>query len=129
MVCRLPSKSPWLKPIEPKCVHGKRAVAEPARVLSTAELIQRVCAYYHFELTALIAQLDCSNCTRIWIKTVLIGTTCIAHEYPGSIRRVERPSTPLLHSITSSICPDADPYLPVVMALRSALSSLLRPVL
>ena len=45
--CRLPSKSPWLNPIEPKWVHGKRAVVEPARTLSTAELIQRVCAYYH----------------------------------------------------------------------------------
>jgi hypothetical protein len=32
-------------------VHGKRAVVEPARVLSTAELIKRVCAYYPCELT------------------------------------------------------------------------------
>ena len=30
----LPSKSPWLNNIEPKWVHGKRAVAEPDRVLS-----------------------------------------------------------------------------------------------
>jgi transposase len=59
MVCRLPSKSPWLNPIEPKWVHGKRAVVEPARVLSTAELIERVCAYYPCELTDPIAQPDC----------------------------------------------------------------------
>ncbi len=44
--CLLPSKSPWLNPIEPKWVHGKRAVSEPARILSADELEQRVCAYY-----------------------------------------------------------------------------------
>jgi hypothetical protein len=44
IVCRFPRKSPWLNPIEPQGVPGKRAVVEPARVLSTAELIQRVCA-------------------------------------------------------------------------------------
>jgi hypothetical protein len=59
IVCRLPTKSPWLNPIEPKWVHGKRAVVEPARVLSTAELIQRVCAYYQCELIDPIAQPDC----------------------------------------------------------------------
>ena len=31
VACLLPSKSPWLNPIEPKWVHGKRAVSEPAR--------------------------------------------------------------------------------------------------
>jgi hypothetical protein len=59
MVCRLPSKSPWLNPIEPKWVHGKRAVVEPARVLSMSELMQRVCTYYQGELTDPIAQPDC----------------------------------------------------------------------
>jgi transposase len=44
--CLLPSKSPWLNPIEPKWVHGKRAVLEPARVLTAQELADRVCAYY-----------------------------------------------------------------------------------
>src|SRR4051812_47641367 len=29
LVCRLPSKSPWLNPIEPRWAHGKRAVVEP----------------------------------------------------------------------------------------------------
>ena len=58
-VCRLPTKSPWLNPIEPKWVHGKRAVVEPTRVLSMAELIQRVCASYQCELTDPIAQPDC----------------------------------------------------------------------
>jgi transposase len=46
VLCYLPSKSPWLNPIEPKWVHGKRAVAEPERVLSIHELEARVCAYY-----------------------------------------------------------------------------------
>jgi transposase len=46
VACRLPIKSPWLNPIEPKWVHGKRAVSEPARLLSAAELETRVCAYY-----------------------------------------------------------------------------------
>ncbi len=44
--CLLPSKSPWLNPIEPKWVHGKRAVSEPDRMLSADELESRVYAYY-----------------------------------------------------------------------------------
>jgi transposase len=43
---RLPVKSPWLNPIEPKWVHGKRAVAEADRLLSAQELETRVYAYY-----------------------------------------------------------------------------------
>jgi hypothetical protein len=46
VACWLPTKSPWLNPIEPKWLHGKRAVLEPARVLSAAELEARVYAYY-----------------------------------------------------------------------------------
>ena len=46
LACRLPSKSPWLNPIEAKWVHGKRAVVEPARVLTAQEVAERVCAYY-----------------------------------------------------------------------------------
>ncbi|MGH3851459.1 MAG: transposase, partial [Pseudonocardiaceae bacterium] len=34
---QLPVKSPWLNPIEPQWVHGKRAVVEPARLLSATE--------------------------------------------------------------------------------------------
>jgi hypothetical protein len=43
---RLPSKSPWLNPIEPKWVHGKRAIVEPDRLLSAQEVRERVYAYY-----------------------------------------------------------------------------------
>jgi DDE superfamily endonuclease len=34
ITCPLPVKAPWLNPIEPKWVHGKRAVVEPARLPS-----------------------------------------------------------------------------------------------
>jgi transposase len=49
IVCALPTKSPWLNRIEPYWVHGKRAVVEPKRKLSAAELITRVCDYYGCE--------------------------------------------------------------------------------
>lgn len=52
VVCALPTKSPWLNPIEPKWVHGKRAVVEPARLLTTQELEERVYAYYGCEPVA-----------------------------------------------------------------------------
>lgn len=42
--CRLPSKSPWLNPIEPKWRHAKRRVVEPARLLPARELAERACA-------------------------------------------------------------------------------------
>ena len=38
----LPSKSPWLNPIEPKWVHGNRKVVEPTRRLTARELAERV---------------------------------------------------------------------------------------
>jgi transposase len=44
--CPLPTKSPWLNPIEPRWVHGKRKVVEPARLLSARELAGRVCAVF-----------------------------------------------------------------------------------
>jgi hypothetical protein len=46
LVCQLPVKAPWLNPIEPKWVHGKRAIVEPARLLSAREVEDRVCAYF-----------------------------------------------------------------------------------
>ena len=44
--CWLPTKSPWLNPIEPKWVHGKRRIVEPARLLTARELQERVCAAF-----------------------------------------------------------------------------------
>jgi hypothetical protein len=46
LVCPLPIKAPWLNPIEPKWAHGKRAIAEPERLLSAAEVETRVCEHY-----------------------------------------------------------------------------------
>jgi len=42
--CLLPSKRPWLNPIEPKWVHGKRRIVEPDRLLTANEVAERACA-------------------------------------------------------------------------------------
>jgi hypothetical protein len=52
VVCRLPSKSPWLHLIAPTWIHGKRAVSEADRLLSAAELEARVYAYDGYEREA-----------------------------------------------------------------------------
>lgn len=46
VVCFLPKKSPWLNPIEPKWMHGKRKVVEPDRLLTANELADRVCKVF-----------------------------------------------------------------------------------
>ena len=46
VACYLPIKSPWLNPIEPKWMHGKRRIVEPARVLTADEIAERVCACF-----------------------------------------------------------------------------------
>ena len=46
LVGRLPSRSPWLNPIEPRWAHGKRAVVEPERKLTGDELTRRPCDHY-----------------------------------------------------------------------------------
>src|SRR5215468_10118604 len=56
VVCPLPVKSPWLNRIEPKWVHGKRAIAAPDRQLHVAELKHRICVYYNCELLDPITQ-------------------------------------------------------------------------
>jgi hypothetical protein len=48
-VCGLPVKAPWLNPIEPKWLHGKRAIAGPERKLTPAEVKQRVHEHYQCE--------------------------------------------------------------------------------
>ena len=42
----LPTKSPWLNPIEPKWVHGKRNVVEHDGLLTAKLLAERICAYF-----------------------------------------------------------------------------------
>jgi hypothetical protein len=44
--CHLPIKSPWLNRIEPHWVHGKHHIVEPARLLTTRELADRVCEHF-----------------------------------------------------------------------------------
>ena len=44
--CGLPIEAPWLNPIEPEWVHGKRAAVEPDRKLTADELRGRIHAYY-----------------------------------------------------------------------------------
>ncbi len=56
LICRLPSKSPWLNNIEPRCRHGKRAVLEPEATLDADELKKRLCEYYQCELLDNITQ-------------------------------------------------------------------------
>jgi DDE superfamily endonuclease len=46
IACYLPTKSPWLNPIAPKWLAGKKRVAEPTRLLSAQELEDRVCAAF-----------------------------------------------------------------------------------
>ena len=48
LICRLPSKSPWLNPIEPRWAHGKRAVA--------GELAFRLCDHYRCSRLPPLAQ-------------------------------------------------------------------------
>jgi len=54
--CWLPTKSPWLNRIEPHWVHGKRAIVEPARLLTAQEVIQRVCTSFGCEQVASLTQ-------------------------------------------------------------------------
>ena len=49
LVCRLPVKSPWLNPIEPRWLHGKRAIVEPERTLTAHELMDRVHQHFRCE--------------------------------------------------------------------------------
>jgi transposase len=50
--CQLPKQSPWLNPIEPRWVHGKRRVMEADGLLTAHELVERVCETFncpHYE--------------------------------------------------------------------------------
>jgi len=44
--CLLPKKSPWLNPIEPHWVHGKRQIVESDRLLTLQEVVDRVYDYF-----------------------------------------------------------------------------------
>lgn len=55
-VCRLPVKAPWLNPIEPKWMHGKRAIVEPDRKLTADEVKDRVFAHFGTKPTEPLTQ-------------------------------------------------------------------------
>ena len=46
LTCLLPSKSPWLNPMEPIWLHAKRKVAEPEGDLSVNVLKHRLCSVF-----------------------------------------------------------------------------------
>jgi hypothetical protein len=58
VACFLPTRSPWLNPIEPKWAHGKKAIVEPERLLAAAEIRTRVCDYYGCEHLEPLTQLS-----------------------------------------------------------------------
>jgi hypothetical protein len=47
LTCLLPSKSPWLNPMEPIWLHSKRKVAEPDGPLSVKVLKDRLCSLFN----------------------------------------------------------------------------------
>ena len=60
LVWLLPKKSPWLNPIEPRWLHGKRAVLEPGPDdLSAHVLRERLCAYYDTQPIDLVSNTLC----------------------------------------------------------------------
>lgn len=60
LVWLLPKKSPWLNPIEPRWLHGKRAVLEPGTETLTVEILRdRLCRYYHSEPNDLHSNEEC----------------------------------------------------------------------
>jgi hypothetical protein len=56
IACWLPTKSPWLNRSEPHWVHGKRAIVEPARLLTAEEVERRVCDYFGCHVVDHLAQ-------------------------------------------------------------------------
>ena len=56
VACYLPVKSPWLNPIEPKWGHGKKAIVEPDRLLTAAEVRERVRVYHGCDPEAPLVQ-------------------------------------------------------------------------
>jgi transposase len=61
VACHLPSKSPWLNPLEPRWAHAKRHVVEPNGTLSAEALRQRVCDHFgcqqepHLSVTEMVS--------------------------------------------------------------------------
>lgn len=66
LACYLPIKSPWLNAIEPKWVHGKKAIVEPERLLNAQEIKGRVCEHYRCEqLEPLVQKIETERPRKI----------------------------------------------------------------
>lgn len=50
VICELPVAAPWLNNIEPCWTHAKKAVMDPDRKLTAAEITSRVCEHFECEL-------------------------------------------------------------------------------
>lgn len=50
LTCLLPTKSPWLNPMEPIWLHAKRNVVEPDGDLSVKVLKERLCSHFRTNL-------------------------------------------------------------------------------
>ena len=50
LTCLLPTKSPWLNPMEPIWLHAKRKVVEPDGDLSVKVLKERLCSHFRTNL-------------------------------------------------------------------------------
>jgi transposase len=74
-LCGLPVKAPWLNPIEPKWLHGKRAIVEPDRKLTPEEVRQRVHDHYRCETHEPLSETirSVSNCFRRPYVEPLLG--------------------------------------------------------
>jgi transposase len=53
LTCLLPSKSPWLNPVEPLWLHAKRKVASPHELLSVDELKARILPLFDVNLNSI----------------------------------------------------------------------------
>jgi hypothetical protein len=61
----MPVKAPRLNLMEPKRIHGKRAVVETARLLAALERKGRICGHFHCHRHEhLIAQQGARSCAR-----------------------------------------------------------------
>ncbi len=74
----LPTQSPWLNPIEPKWVHGKRNVVEVNGLLTANQLIERVSAYYR-------SPLEPSHQFSRLVTSSLPVLTSISHSRTGQV--------------------------------------------
>src|SRR5262249_2672006 len=59
--CGLPPASTWLNNIEPCWTHAKKAVMEPDRKLTAAEITARVCEHFECELLPYLKSADPSD--------------------------------------------------------------------